>query len=437
MVAARSAPRTIDFTLMILALTVTVLGILLVFDASYNYALQMRMSTFRYVGQQAMWAVVGVVAMIWAAYYPYWKWRALGLYGVAISFLLLVLVLIPHIGTEVNGAYRWISIGPLRIQPSEFAKLAVVLYVAHVCAGRMDVMRHFGKCAWPKLRIIGILAALTAVEPDLGTSIVLFVGGLGAMFFAGMKFRHAVATLLAALALVGLLLGFKSLRHHSGPASSSSFQVQRLLVFLHPEKYKQGDGYQVFHSLVALGSGGLLGRGIGEGREKMYLPEAHTDFIFSVLGEECGLVGSLIMLALLAALVGRGFHIAASSKDPYGALLAAGISMIFGLQTFINIGVVTSSIPATGVPLPFESYGGSSLVISLIMIGILLNVARFPQGDPAQTTEDSEAPSARDFDRRWNRGSTLSRPEYRQDRVYTGDTGSRFSAAGTPRYVDS
>jgi len=417
MIAINQAPRKTDFTLMILTLTLTVIGILLVFDASYNYALQMRISAFRYVSQQALWGLFGVAAMIWAAYRPFWKWRDWGMYAIAICLILLVAVFVPHLGVAAKGAHRWVGFGNARIQPSEFAKLAVVLYLARVCAGKYGMMRSFWSGPLVPLCVVGLPAVLTAVEPDLGTSIVLFVTAIGTLFFAGMKFRHALATLLVALAIGGLFLGYKSIRRHDGSAGGS-FQVARLLVFLHPERDKQGDGYQVYHSMVALGSGGLVGMGIGEGREKMYLPEAHTDFIFAVLGEEGGLICSLAMLALLAILVGRAFHISTQTKDPYGALLAAGIGMIFGLQTFMNIGVDTSSIPATGVPLPFISYGGSSLVVSLLMVGILLNIAKYPDGDPSKSTKVSERVADIEFEKRHNRGQTLSNPEYREVRGY-------------------
>ncbi len=401
-------PRPTDLTLLVVALMLTCIGILLVFDASYAYALQRHISQFKYVGQQAAWGAVGIAALIWAMRRPYWNWRKIGVYGVIISWLLLVAVFVPHIGIAAKGAHRWIGFGSFRLQPSELAKLAVILYIARVCAGKMKLMNDFWAGPFPPLCIVAFVAVWTAVEPDLGTSLVLVGTGLGTLFFAGMKPKHLIASILVLMVLGAGFMALKTLKH------PGSFQMKRLLVFMHPDQDKQGDGYQVYHSTIALGTGGFLGMGLGEGREKMYLPEAHTDFIFSILGEEGGLVASLGMLALFVILVARGFHIAATTRDPYGALLAAGISIALGLQVFLNIGVVTSSIPATGVPLPFISYGGSSLVFSLLMIGILLNIARFPDGDPAKIAQETERKSDIEFDRRWNRGSTLSRPEYRE-----------------------
>ena len=408
-------PRRTDFALMLLALALTCLGILLVFDASYTYALQRHIGEFKYVGQQALWGLVGVAAMVGAMYRPYWKWRGIGVYGVLAAFVMLLAVFVPHIGIAAKGAHRWIGFGAVRIQPSEFAKLAIVMYIARVCAGKFKMMSDFWVGPFPPLCFVLLLAGWTAVEPDLGTCFVILGAGLGTLFFAGMKPRHLAGVFGVLIVALVLLMAVKELKsHHSAGPGGGSFQIKRLLVFLHPEQDKQGDGYQVYHSTIALGTGGVLGMGIGEGREKMYLPEAHTDFIFAILGEEGGLIATLTVLLLYGIVVARGFHIAANTKDPYGALLASGISVAFGLQVFMNIGVVTSSIPATGVPLPLASYGGSSLVLTLFSIGILLNIAKFPDGDPEKAAQAVERVSDREFEMRWNRGQTLSRPEYRE-----------------------
>jgi cell division protein FtsW len=432
MVAINEKPRRADFTLIVLALTLTCLGILLVFDASYAYALQRHISVYKYVSQQGVWAIVGVVVMAWASYRPYWRWRSIGVYGVIAAFFMLLAVFVPHIGIAAKGAHRWIGFGPVRIQPSEIAKVAIVLYIARVCAGKLKLMQDFTAGPLPPLFVVAFLALWTAVEPDLGTCLVILGTGLFTLYFAGMKREHVALAVAGLMICGGIFLAVKMLKHHSGDNSAgASFQLKRLTVFLHPDQDKQGDGYQIYHSTIALGTGGLLGMGIGEGREKMYLPEAHTDFIFAVLGEEGGLIASLFVLGLFGALVARGFHIAANTKDPYGALLAAGFSTAIGLQVFMNIGVVTASIPATGVPLPFISYGGSSLVLSLMMIGILINIARYPEGDPTKLAQQSERVADREFEMRWNRGQTLSRPEYRES-LYN-QPAPRTSPTGAPR----
>ncbi|HEX5322869.1 MAG TPA: FtsW/RodA/SpoVE family cell cycle protein, partial [Capsulimonadaceae bacterium] len=283
-------------------------------------------------------------------------------------------------------------------QPSELAKLAIVFYIARLCAGKPKLMKDFWAGPFPPLCAVLLLAVLTAREPDLGTALVLFFTGLATLAFAGMKLRHVAGVLVAIAFVLAVSLMASDLRHHG-----ASYQLSRVTVFLHPERDRQGDGYQIYHSTIALGSGGLLGMGIGEGREKSYLPEAHTDFIFAVLGEEGGFVTAISVLLLYALLVGRGLQIAYKTKDPFGALLAAGISAWIGIQSLINVGVVTASIPATGVPLPQMSYGGSSSVLTLIAMGILLNIARFPEGDPSKKEDRRLEYQAREFDRRWDR----------------------------------
>lgn len=388
-------PKT-DFLLLALTLILTCIGVLLVFDASYAYLLARHMSEYKYVELQAGWGVVAIAGMLLASKMPYWWLRHVAAYGILISILLLVAVFIPHIGIGAKGARRWVGYGEFRLQPSELAKLAVVIYLASVGATRPRSMKDFKNGPMIPLLFVGLIAALTAKEPDLGTALVIFLTALTVLNFAGMRFSHTVAVLACGVCLVGIVLACGGSGHHR------SYQASRIFVFMHPERDKEGIGYQIYHSLIALGSGGLQGMGIGEGREKTYLPEAHTDFIFSVLGEECGLFGGLGILLLFALIVTRGLQIAFNCKDPFGILLAGGISAWIGLQSLINVGVVTASIPATGVPLPGMSYGGSSLVITLFAIGILLNIARHPEGDPAKKEDERLSRSAREFDRRWD-----------------------------------
>lgn len=389
-------PRT-DFLLLGLTLLLTCIGVLLVFDASYAYALGRHISEYKYVLLQSAWGVVGIAAMLIVSKIPYWKWRGMAVAGILISAVLLVAVFIPHIGIAAKGAHRWVGHGEFRIQPSELAKLAVVIYLAAVGATRPKAMKNFKKGPLVPLCMVGLLALLIAREPDLGTALVIFLTGLTVLSFAGMRTSHTLAIIACGVALVGMVLGVGALSHHK------DYQLARIMVFLHPEQDKQGDGYQIYQSMISLGSGGIFGVGIGEGREKTYLPEAHTDFIFAVLGEEGGLLAGLALLLLYALLVTRGLQIAYNSKDPFGSLLAGGIAAWIGIQSLINVGVVTGSIPATGVPLPGMSYGGSSLLITLAAVGILLNIARHPEGDPSKKADERLDSMARDFDRRWDK----------------------------------
>jgi len=388
--------RKLDIGLLTVALALTAIGILLVFDASYPFALAHQVSFTKYVGQQALWGVVGIAALLGASQFPYWKWRSWATIGVLGCILALVLVFVPHVGIVAKGAHRWVGHGALRLQPSEFAKLFIVLFIARSCAGNVRIMKNFVIGPGPGLLAIATLALLTAPEPDLGTAILITMTGTATLFFAGMKKRHLLAVAACALIIGGAAFALKSAKGHS------SYQTARVLVFLNPEQSKEGDGFQVYHSILALGSGGITGVGIGQGREKVNLPEAYTDFIFAVIGEEGGLVTSLIVLGLLCFIVARGMHIACTTRDRFGSLLAAGISFCVGFQALINVGVVTASIPATGVPLPFISYGGSSLLLSLVMVGLLLNIGRFPDGDPNVAREPSDYKAERDYNRRWH-----------------------------------
>jgi cell division protein FtsW len=384
--------RGLDVVLLALALLLTTIGILLVFDASYAFALEHQITQTKYVGQQALWGAVGVVVLLGASHYSFWKWRSWATIGAFGCIVALVMVFVPHIGIAAKGAHRWVGHGAFRLQPSEFAKLFLVLYIARSCAGQVRIMKNFLTGPGPGIVVTAVLAVLTAKEPDLGTSLLLVGTGVATLYFAGAKLKHLAATAACVLALVGGFIAIKFSHGHN------SYQLARIMVFLNPEQNKQGDGFQVYHSTVALGTGGLTGRGIGQSREKLNLPEAYTDFIFAVIGEEGGLVTTLGILALLGFVAARGMHIACITRDRFGSILAAGLSFCLGLQALVNIAVVTASIPATGVPLPFISYGGSSLILSLLMVGVLLNIGKNPDGDPnivRLSSEQSMGPGER------------------------------------------
>jgi cell division protein FtsW len=384
----------LDIHLLTLVLILTTLGILLVFDASYSRALSLNQSPTKLAEMQAIWGVGGIVALLAASRIPYWIWRGFANHGILLSIIMLVAVFVPHIGIHELGSHRWIGHGTKRFQPSEFAKFAIVLFIARSCAGNPKIMRHFLIGPGPSIVAIGLLTALVALEPDLGTAALIAGAGFFTLFFAGIKHKHLAVVIVCAAVILGAYFGFKS-RHSTG-----GYQMSRIFVFMHPEEDKMGKGFQVYHSLLALGTGGLTGDGFGQGLEKRDLPEANSDFIFAVIGEEGGLAACLLIITLYGVIVWRGMNIACSTKDRFGALMAAGISFTIGFQALINIAVVTASMPATGVPLPGISYGGSSLMLTLLMVGILLNIGRFPDGNPALTTETSTTKSERDFLRR-------------------------------------
>ncbi len=424
--AARTATKPkIDYILISVTLMLACLGVLLIFDASYAYALQRHISAYKYVGFQAAWALIGTIAMLVMRKVHYRKLENAAIMLIGFSIIALIAVFIPHIGAPaVNGAHRWLGIGAAKFQPSEIAKLAIVLYIARLCAGRPKTMSNFVGGPLAPICVLGLMAFLVDKEPDLGTCLVLLGAGLGALFFAGMKIRHFAMTLAVALVLIGGMLYMKS---HSHEGSGTNYRGGRVTAWLHPNDSHTAEGYQVYHGMIALGTGGALGLGVGNGRQKYYLPEAHTDFIFATLAEEGGLLASLFVLALFAVLIGRGMHIASMTKDPFGAILAGGITAGLATQALLNLAVVTTSVPATGVPLPFLSYGGTSLFVSMLGVGILLSIHRNSEWDDDGRTEIAEHAPDRDFDRRWNKGATLSRPEYARGGAYRGSDGYRES----------
>ena len=392
--------QPMDSLLLVLACTLIAIGIVTVFDASYAPALHAQLSPYHLLGRQAKWAACGLVGMIVALCVPYWFWRRFATHAVWLSIILLGLCFVPHVSHSIHGASRWIGPSALQIQPSEFAKLALIVFLASVCAGAAKRLRNFKKGLLPRLGVIVVVSALIAHEPDLGTAIVLTSTSLAMLFLAGARKRHIGAVVAVALLVVVAYSVTKTYRMH------------RLIAFMNPEKYQQGDGYQVWHSLLALGSAGVPGLGFGEGIEKLNIPMAQTDFIFAVLGEEWGLIGTLTVLALFLLVAMRGYSIAHATKDPFGALLAGGLTCLISFQTLINVAVVTSSIPNTGVPLPFVSYGGSALMLMMVSVGLLLNISRFPEGPGLRKKEEAEIPpNERDFNRRWDRRQYVPRVE--------------------------
>jgi cell division protein FtsW len=266
----------------------------------------------------------------------------------------------------VNGATRWISVGGIQLQPSEIAKICLIIYLAAALSAKRGDIRNLRELAL--LAIPAGLVIFLIVKEDMGTAIAVTLTALIMIYMAGAKIKHLAAA-VGICFIVGVIF-----------IAVEPYRIGRLTVFLDPFKDAQGSGYQVCHSLIALGSGGPLGVGICEGRAKLfYLPAERTDFIFAVLGEEAGFIGTMVMAALFLAFAARGFIIALQTKDMFGRLVAGGISALIGGQAFLNMGVVTSSIPATGVPLPFISYGGTSLAINLFSVGILLAISKYPK----------------------------------------------------------
>lgn len=354
-----------DFVVFIVTLLLLTIGIIMVFSASYVAAETRYGDGFYFFKRQLVWALIGIAGMTAVMKIDYSCFKKWALPIFSISVFLLVLVLIPGVGINIKGSTRWLGIGTLSFQPSEVAKLGLILILAKVLANQQNRIKHFLRGFIPPLLVVGLVCALILAQPDLGTAVTI-AGTSYIMFIAaGARKSH-----LFGLAFLGLFLV-------AGAVYLAPYRMARFTAFLDPWDDPLGKGFQTIQSLLAVGSGRLFGMGLGQGRQKfLYLPEQHTDFIFAVLSEELGFIGSVFVLFLFFVFMWRGLRIALKAPDIFGALLAVGITGMVVIQAIINIGVVTGSLPVTGITLPFISYGGSSLTLNLLSIGILLNISR-------------------------------------------------------------
>jgi cell division protein FtsW len=355
-----------DYWLLVIVFTLLILGLVMVFSASSVTAAgssEYHHDPYYFLKRQGIWSCVGIFVLWWTSRLDLEKLRKWSLPIVLLSVVGLAVVLEKHVGVVVNGARRWIALGPFGFQPSEFAKFALVFYLADCLARRGTKIQRFVRLI-PLLIIFGVTVLLVNMEPDLGTALVIAASFMGVLFMSGARFSH-----LTGLVSVGLLAVIFQI-------CKDQYKRERIMVFLHPWDDPGDKGYQIVQSLIGLGSGGVWGLGLGESRQKFfYLPEQHTDFIFSILGEELGLIGTLAVLFLFLMLLYRGLRVAVRSRDNYLALLAAGLSFTICFQAFLNIGVVSAALPLTGIPLPFISYGGTSLCITMAAVGLLVNVS--------------------------------------------------------------
>jgi cell division protein FtsW len=342
-----------------------VVGVVMVLSASSVVSLTTHGSAWYFFERQLIWTVLGAAAFVVAARIDYRRWRDWARPLLFVSGVLLVLVLVPHFGTYVAGSRRWIGLGSWRFQPTELAKLALVLFTADLLTRRQHELHDWRATLRPVALVVVTLGGLVFLEPDLDSVILLAVVAAAVLLVAGVRLRHLAAAggLGATLALVLAL--------------SAPYRRARLLTFLHPTAAAGNGGYQIVQSLIALGSGGVGGVGLGAGRAKwLFLPNAHTDFIFAVIGEELGLVGTLAVVGLFLAFAAVGVRAARHAPDRFGLLVAAGITTWVVAQAAVNIGGVVGLLPVSGVPLPFVSFGGSALVFTMLAAGILANVAK-------------------------------------------------------------
>ncbi len=354
-----------DITFFCLILILLAIGLVMLFSASYSYALTYYGNSYRFISRQLFFAVVGLVGMLLVSKIDYHIYQrfAFVIYGIAIILLIAV-----YAFPAVANVHRWITLGPIQFQPSEIGKFAIIVILSHLISKNSASMDKLG-FVFMLLLLLGVVCALVVFETHVSATILIFAIGIILIFVGGLsKKLTAVGLAITGLAGVG---GFFVIKYFLGYASD------RLMAWLDPWSYPTKEGYQTIQSLLAIGSGGLLGRGIGQSRQKyLWVPEPHNDFIFSIVCEELGLIGAMVIILIFCALVWRGFTIAMRAKDKFGSLLAVGLTFQVGLQVALNIMVVTNTIPNTGISLPFFSYGGTALVLLLVEMGVVISVSR-------------------------------------------------------------
>jgi len=356
---------TVDKWMLLAVVGLLAVGVTMVLSTSYLYS-QERYGDGTYFFRKQMIAMgAGAVALIACTMIPSALYRRFAYPLLALSFIILVLVLVPGVGVNRGGARRWIMFPGFAFQPSELAKLALVFYLAHSMAKKEQMIRSFSVGVLPHLMVFGLFAGMLLLEPDFGTALMLSMLLYFMLFIGGARVHHLVGTGLMALPVLIYVL------------TKADYRIRRLMSFLDPWSYAAGSGFHVIQSLIAFGSGQIWGRGLGESRQKLfYLPEAHTDFVFSVIGEELGLLGALAVLALFGVIITRGLQLTAKIEEPFDQYLAFGLTVLLGLQALIHMGVVMGLMPTKGLVLPFISYGGSAMVINLMEAGILLGLSR-------------------------------------------------------------
>lgn len=355
-----------DVLLIVIIISLLAIGLVMVYSASSAWATYKFNDGLYFAKRQLLFAGVGLAAMFFTATIHYQIWRQYAKILLICCFVLLILVLIPGVGLVRNGAQSWIGVGAFSIQPSEFIKFALICYLAKYCELHYKEMPTLRKGLMPTLGLVFLAFAFIMLQPDLGTGAVMVVTCMVVIFIAGASIMHYVVLALMGVAgFIGLVL-------------SAPYRLERITSYLDPWSDPLDSGFQMIQSLYAIGPGGLFGLGLGESRQKFfYLPEPQTDFIFAIIGEELGFFGGILVIGLFMLLLWRGIHIALHAPDTFSCLVAAGIVTMVTIQVIINIGVVTGLFPVTGITLPFLSYGGSSLTLTLATVGVLLNISRY------------------------------------------------------------
>ena len=367
--------REVDFMLLTVTIGLAVYGLIMVFSASYYFSISESGNPFYYLIRDGIWVVLGLVLMCIGLLIDYRVWNnkklILGLLGICL--LLLILVLTP-VGTTANDASRWIKLGPISIMPGEIAKMGMIFFIAWFCAENPRKIRSFTRGMLPILAVTGVFALLIIKQPNLSTAITLVGIVLALMLVAGMKWGYVFFLLgVGGVGIMALITGV------------GGYWQERFTTFTHPFDYEATSGYQIVQGLQALGSGGLFGVGLGKSVTKsLYLPYPHNDFILAIIGEETGFIGVLFLLFLYTLFIWRGAKIALNCGNEFGLLVASGTILMVAIQVVLNLLVVTSSMPATGVTLPFVSYGGNALMIFMFMSGVMMNISRHMPDKPPE-----------------------------------------------------
>ncbi len=356
--------REYDAALLLPVIFLVGVGVVMVYSASSALALKTYGSDYYFLKKQALYAFIGIVALVCCRHFPYRLYRSLAYPVLLLSIGLLIAVHIPGVGRTAGGATRWLRFGPLNFQPSELAKIAMVLYMAYSMSKKGELLKDFYVGFLPHMLVLGVFTALIFPQPDVGSVLIIVAITWLMMFIGGVRFLHLFSPLMV---IVPVMTWF---------IIQEPYRWERIIGFLDPWQRPADIGYQLIHSLMAFGSGGAWGTGLGASHQKLfYLPEPHTDFIYSIIGEELGLAGVLAVLILYALILWRGMVIANRASDPFGCYVAAGLTAAIILQVCINMGVTLGLLPTKGLTLPFLSYGGTSLLVNMASVGVIMNIA--------------------------------------------------------------
>ncbi len=351
-------------SILILVLILVGIGIMMVYSSTALMSMRESGSGFNFLWKHLFTVCIGTVVMILLSKIDYLKYRPMVYVLLAISFVLLIMVFMPGIGISANGARRWLRLWPTTFQPSELVKVVMVIFLADYMDKNIHRMRDFRYGIMIPVGVMLVFQAVIIRQPDFGAVMSLGILTVGLLILGGARLRHIGSLVFLALPAVYMLI------------MTSSYRSKRLLCFLDPWKDQQGCGFQLVQSFIAFGNGRFLGLGLGGSKQKLYfLPEAHTDFIFSLIGEELGLVGAVVVLCIFVWLFVKGYQVSARTSDPFSYFLTLGLTMLIGVQAIINIAVSTGLMPTKGLPLPFISYGGSALLVNMAAVGILMNIA--------------------------------------------------------------